>query len=255
MNDHIQRRLRTSATPPFRSAQKPASACSSRSGTSVGPSASRNAALTTNVPASTAIAEVRKRRWMWSFMPAFTAYHLLALPGVLTLGPVISATELNGASSWAAIATCFGIGTILGGILSLHIHPDRPMFVCALCFIAAAAQPLILAYAGSTAAIAALELLAGIAVTAGFTQWDTTLGREIPPHALSRVTSLDWFTTVGAMPLGFAGVAVVAGAIGTKTALTLSGVIVMALCLACLATGDVRRLRRNTDPPEPVLAS
>ena len=201
------------------------------------------------------VAEVRKRRWMWSFMPAFTAYHLLALPGVLTLGPVISDRELNGASSWATIVTCFGIGTILGGIASLRFHPSRPMFMCALCFIAAAAQPLILAYAGSTAAIAALELLAGIAVTAGFTQWDTTLGREIPPHALSRVTSLDWFTTVGTMPLGFAGVAVVAGAIGTKTTLTLAGLIVMALCVACLATGDVRRLRRNTDPAEPVLAS
>jgi hypothetical protein len=145
--------------------------------------------------------------------------------------------------------------TILGGLLSLRIHPERPMLACALCFVAAAAQPLILAYAGSTAAIAALELLAGIAVTAGFTQWDTTLGREIPPHALSRVTSLDWFTTVGVMPLGFAGIAAMAEAIGTKTALTLAGAVVMALCAVCLAMGDVRRLRRNTDPPEPVLAS
>jgi MFS family permease len=201
------------------------------------------------------VAEVRKRRWMWSFMPAFTAYHLLALPGVLALGPVISDRELNGASSWATIVTCFGIGTILGGVASLRIHPARPMLACTLCIGAAAAQPLILAYAGSTAAIAALELLAGIAVTAGFTQWDTTLGREIPPHALSRVTSLDWFTTVGAMPLGFAGVAAVAGAIGTRTTLTIAGLTVMVLCLACLAVGDVQRLRRNTDPPEPVLAS
>ena len=38
----------------------------------------------------------------------------------------------------------------------------------------------------------------------GFAQWETTLGRLIPPHALSRVTSLDWFTTVGLMPLGYA---------------------------------------------------
>jgi MFS family permease len=201
------------------------------------------------------VGEVRKRRWMWSFMPAFTAYHLLALPGVLALGPVICARELNGASSWAAIVTCFGIGTIVGGVASLRIHPARPMLACTLCFIAAAAQPLIIGYGGSTPVIAGLELVAGIAVTAGFTQWDTTLGREIPPHALSRVTSLDWFTTVGAMPLGFAGVAAVAGAIGTRTTLTLAGFTVMALCLACLALGDVRRLRRNTEPPEPVLAS
>jgi MFS family permease len=201
------------------------------------------------------IAEVRRRRWMWSFMPAFTAYHLLALPGVLALGPVISARELNGASSWAAIVTCFGIGTIAGGVASLRIHPARPMLACTLCFVAAAAQPLIIGYGGSTPVIAGLQLVAGIAVSAGFTQWDTTLGREIPAHALSRVTSLDWFTTVGAMPLGFAGVAAVAAAIGTKTTLTLAGLTVMGLCLACLAIGDVRRLRRNPDPPASVLAS
>ena len=192
------------------------------------------------------VAEVRARRWMWSFMPAFTAYHLLALPCVLALGPVIADRDLGGAGAWATIVTCFGIGTILGGIGSLRIEPSRPMLACTLAFFGAACQPLILAYGGSTAGIAALELLAGIAVSFGFTQWDTTLGREIPPHALSRVTSLDWLTTTGSMPLGFAAVAAVAGALGTRNTMVGAGLVVMALLVACLAVGDVRRLRRRT---------
>jgi hypothetical protein len=65
----------------------------------------------------------------------------------------------------------------------------------------------VIAYGGSTAVIAAMLLVAGIAVAYGFTLWETSLGREIPPQALSRVTSLDYFTTTGAMPLGFALVA------------------------------------------------
>jgi MFS family permease len=190
------------------------------------------------------IAEVRRRRWMWSFMPAFTAYHLLALPCVLALGPVIAKQELDGAASWATIVTCFGIGTIVGGLIALNVRPKRPMLACTLCFVGAACQPLIIAYAGSTAAIAGLELLAGIAVTSGFTQWETTLGREIPPRALSRVTSLDWFTTTGVMPLGFAAVAGVAGSLGTRATMTAAALAVMALLAACLALGDVRRLRR-----------
>jgi MFS family permease len=190
------------------------------------------------------IAEVRARRWMWSFMPAFTAYHLLALPCVLALGPVIAKQELDGAASWATIVTCFGLGTIVGGLIALRVHPRRPMLACTLCFVGAACQPLIVAYAGSTAAIAGFELLAGIAVTSGFTQWETTLGREIPAHALSRVTSLDWFTTTGAMPLGFGAVAGVAGALGTRTTMTASAVAVMVLLAGCLALGDVRRLTR-----------
>ena len=191
------------------------------------------------------IDEVRQRRWMWSFMPAFTAYHLVALPCVLALGPVISVRELDGAASWATIVTCFGAGTILGGLLALRVRPGRPMLVCALCFLGAACQPVIVALGGSTAVIAALELAAGVAVATGFTQWETTLGREIPARALSRVTSLDWFTTAGAMPLGFALVAGAADALGTRTVMLASAAIVMVLVLACLAVGDVRRLRRE----------
>ena len=188
------------------------------------------------------VAEVRRRRWMWSFMPALTAYHLIALPCVLALGPVIADRELDGAGSWAVIAACFGVGAIAGGLLALRISPPRPMLACALCFLGAACQPAIIAFGGSTAAIAGLELLTGIAVSVGFTLWETTLGREIPPHALSRVTSLDWFTTVGAMPLGFAAVAAVAAAIGTQTTMLAATLVVLALLGASLAAGDVRRL-------------
>ena len=70
------------------------------------------------------------------------------------------------------------------------------------------------------------------------------LGREIPPHALARVTSLDWFTTAGALPVGYAVVAWLAGLLGTRTTMLVSGLAVIGLCAASLATGDVRRLRR-----------
>ena len=176
-------------------------------------------------------------------MPALSTYHLVALPCVLALGPVIADRDLDGAASWAIIATCFGIGTIIGGILSLRLRLERPMLACTLCFCAAACQPIIIGFAGSTGAIAAFELLAGIGVSAGFTLWETTLGREIPPGALSRVTSLDWFTTAGLMPLGFAAVAAVAATLGTRTTMLVASGVVLALLGVALAAGDVRRLR------------
>src|SRR3954447_24396569 len=189
------------------------------------------------------IAEVRRRRWMWTFMPAFSAYHLLALPCVLALGPVIADRELHGASSWAAIVTSFGIGTLVGNTVALRTKPRRPMFAATVAFMVSALQAPIIAYGSSTVMIAALELVAGIAVAIGFTLWETSLGREIPPQALSRVTSLDWFTTTGAMPLGFALVAPAAQVFGTQETMLACGLIVIVLCAAALAAGDVRRLR------------
>jgi hypothetical protein len=188
------------------------------------------------------IAEVAKRRWMWTFMPGFSAYHLLALPCVLALGPVIADRELNGASSWATITACFGIGTITGSVVALRIRARHPMYGATIAFIGASCQALIIAYGDSTAAIAVLMIAAGVAVSYGFTMWDTSLGREIPPHALSRVTSLDWFTTTGLMPVGFAVVAPAAELVGTRTTMLVCGVAVIALFVTALAVGDVRRL-------------
>lgn len=188
------------------------------------------------------IGEVARRRWMWTFMPGFSAYHLLALPCVLALGPVIADRELSGASSWAAISTAFGIGTIAGSVIALRTNPRHPMYGAAVAFVIAACQAIVIAYGDSTAVIAALQAVTGIAVAYGFTLWDTTLGREIPAHALSRVTSLDWFTTTGLMPIGFAIVAPAAELFGTRETMLVSGLIVIGLFVLALAVGDVRRL-------------
>jgi MFS family permease len=194
------------------------------------------------------IAEVRRRRWMWTYMPAMGAYHLIALPGVLALGPVIANRELGGAGAWAIITSAFGIGTIFGNTVALKIQPRRPMFVAATATAIAATQPVIIALGGSTPVIAALELLAGIAVALAFGQWETTLGREIPEHALARVTSLDYFTSAGVMPFGFALVGPVAALAGTVPTMVASGVFVMTLAIAAAAQPDIRHLRRRASP-------
>jgi hypothetical protein len=191
------------------------------------------------------IAEVRRRRWMWTFMPGMSAYHLIALPALLALGPVIAHRELGGAAAWGVIVAGFGLGTIVGNVIALRVQPQRPMFVAAVAFVFAATQPIIVAVGGSVPVIAGLEVLAGIAVAFGFGQWETTLGREIPPHALARVTSLDYFSTAGVMPLGFAVVGPVAALAGTAPAMVASGLVVMALCAAAVTVPDVRALRRR----------
>jgi Major Facilitator Superfamily len=191
-------------------------------------------------------AEVRAHRWMLGFMPAFSAYHLVALPCVLALGAVLADQELGGAGAWAVITSCFGVGTILGSAIGLRWKPHRPMLAATLAFVGASCQPAIIALAGSTAAIAAFEALAGIAVAIGFAQWETTLGRLIPARALSRVTSLDWFTTVGTMPLGYAIAGPLSEAIGLHATMVGAAVLVVVLFLVALAMKDVRAVPQES---------
>ncbi len=192
------------------------------------------------------LAEVRSRRWMLGFMPGFSAYHWIALPCVLALGAALADQELGGAGSWAVIASSFGAGTIAGSAIGLRWKPSRPLLAATIAFLGAACQPAIIALAGSTAAIAAFEALAGVAVAIGFAQWETTLGRLIPGTALSRVTSLDWFTTVGLMPLGYAIAGPIAEAAGLHATMIGASVISFALFLAALAVEDVRALPQES---------
>jgi MFS family permease len=186
------------------------------------------------------IAEVRSRRWMLAFMPAFSAYHWIALPCVLALGAVLADRELDGAGSWAAIVAAFGAGTIAGSVIGLRWRPRRPLQTACIAFIVASCQPAIIALGGSTAAIAALEALTGVAVAIGFAQWETTLGRLIPGRALSRVTSLDWFTTVGLMPLGYALAGPVAEAAGLHATMVGASLIAAGMFVAALLTQAIR---------------
>ena len=184
--------------------------------------------------------EVTSRVWLRSFLGVLGAYHLIALPCVLALGPIVAERELDGASSWAVIVAMFGIGSIIGAAVGLRAGPRRPMLACAVAFLGAACQPAIIAGAGSTLAIGAFELLAGICVAFGFTVWETTLGREIPAASLSRVTSFDWFTSVGLMPLGYALVGPLADAVGLDTAMFAATAIVASLAVASLLVRDIR---------------
>jgi len=119
------------------------------------------------------------------------------------------------------------------------------MLVASIGFVFAATQPIIIALGETTAVIAGLELLTGIAVSFAFGQWETTLGREIAHHALARVTSLDYFTTAGVMPLGFAIVGPLAALVGTEPTMVVSGLFVMARCGAAATVPDIRRLPRR----------
>jgi hypothetical protein len=184
--------------------------------------------------------EVASRPWLLAFLRLLAAYHLIALPCVLALGPLVAERELSGASSWATIVTAFAIGSIVGSALGLRAHPRRPMVVCAAALLGAACQPAIIAGAGSTLAIGAFEALAGVCVAFAFTLWETTLGHEIPAHALSRVTSFDWFTSAGLMPVGYALVGPLADAVGLHTTMFAATAIVAAIAAGSLTLRDLR---------------
>jgi hypothetical protein len=97
-------------------------------------------------------------------------------------------------------------------------------------------------------AIAGLEVLGGICVTATFTLWETSLQEHVPGHVLSRVSSYDYLSSTGLIPLGnlLCGAAVLA--IGLHHSLFTMSALGIAAALAVVAVPAVRNLPRGATP-------
>jgi MFS family permease len=196
--------------------------------------------------------EVRARPWLKVGLGAMASYHVFVLPAVFVLGPALAERELDGASSWATIVACWGIGTAVGNLVAFRVSIRRPVMVAALALVGASAQGVILGSGLGTAGIAALELVAGVASSLFFTLWDTSIQEQVPPHAISRVSSYDFSVSLGLMPLGMAVAGPIAATAGLHATLVGLGVLGMLAALAWLAVPDVRRVRRAAPaPPEP----
>jgi MFS family permease len=188
--------------------------------------------------------EVSSRTWVWTGLIALGAYHVIVLPAVFVLGPILSERELNGASSWAIIVAGFGVGSVIGQVLIYRLPFRRPMRASMIGFVIASSQAAIIGSGLSVAAIAALEALTGVAVSIAFTLWETSLQQHVPSRALSRVSSYDFTASAGLMPIGLALAGPISDAIGLHTTLRLMSLVGIASALACLAVPAVRELAR-----------
>ncbi|HEY7621203.1 MAG TPA: MFS transporter [Solirubrobacteraceae bacterium] len=194
--------------------------------------------------------EVRARAWLGWGLGAMSAYHLFVLPAVFVLGPALAKQDLNGASSWAAIVVCLGIGGVAGNLVALRMRLRRPIVVTAAALVGASTQAVIIGSGLGTAGIAALELVAGACVALFFTLWDLSIQEQIPARAISRVSAYDFTVSLGLMPLGMAICGPIADAIGLHATLRWMSVIGIAAALAWLVQPSVRAVRR----PQPVVA-
>jgi MFS family permease len=188
--------------------------------------------------------EVRSRAWLGWGLGAMSAYHVFVLPAVFVLGPALAKSELHGASSWAAIVTCFGIGGIAGNLVALRLPLRRPLVVAAAALVGGATQAAIIGSGLGTAGIAALELLAGACVALFFTLWDLSIQEQIPQRAVSRVSAYDFTVSMGLMPLGMAVCGPIADTIGLHATLRWMSVLGVVAALAWLAQPAVRAVRR-----------
>ena len=193
----------------------------------------------------------KSQTWLWTTI-VFFGIGNFAASSYWVLGPLIAKHELGGAPAWAAVTAANSVGALVGGAIALRIRPRKPLaascmsawlfLLPALGFGLGLPLPVLIVFSAVSGA--------GIAVHLAL--WFTVFQQNVPPEAMSRVSSYDAFGSFVLNPAGAAIAGSVAAAIGThETLLVAAGVIAVTEAIVYVQP-SVHAIRAR--PPEALTA-
>ncbi|WP_201261108.1 MFS transporter [Embleya scabrispora] len=190
--------------------------------------------------------EFASRRWLWVIVLQFSFVIAAMQAGFGVLGPVVAKADLGGAPAWSTILVGQGLGTMAGVFVAIRLRPRRPLLV-ATSMVFAVALPITLLGIGAPVYVVALgAFVTGAAFDVFGVMWETTMQREIPREALSRVAAYDGLGSFMFGPLGLLAAAPLADAVGAHHALLLCAALIALVTVGALAVPEVRNLRAPT---------
>ncbi len=188
------------------------------------------------------------RRWLVTMVVYFGLFQLTMFPALLVLGPTVAKEHLGGAGAWGLILACQGVGSILGGMIALRLHPRRPLVASTLLCAPMAVMLALLGAAAPVPVLCVVGAVAALGLTLGDIIWFTTFQLKIPDHLMSRLSSFDWFGSVVLNPLGYAVVGPVAAALGVPTTLYVAAALNGLATIAVALTPAIRSGGREAVP-------
>ena len=174
--------------------------------------------------------------WLWVTLLLFTVYVMVALAPLQVLLPALVEQEFDrGVGAYGLVFVAQGLGLAIGGLGYAHVLPQRRRGVTTyLCWTASSLAIVALAlapvYAAALVAAVGYGLVFGFAVS----MWNTMLMQLVPGALLSRVASIDFFVSLGLMPVGLIGAGVLATVAPPQLLLTAGGLLSAALFATCL---------------------
>ena len=195
--------------------------------------------------------EFISRPWVVAIIASFGLFQLTYFPALLVLGPTVANEHLNGAAGWGTIIAVEAIGAVVGGLVALRIRVARPLVVSELAVVPSGFLLFALAVPLPLAAIAAVGFFVGMGFALGENLYVTAFQRNIPGHALSRISSYDWFGSVALNPLGYALIGPIAAAIGTAETMVITGILNILVCIGVVLVPSVRGIRTHPEAVPP----
>lgn len=164
-------------------------------------------------------AEVRSRAWVWLTILSATQFLMMALAPLFVLGPAVAKDEYGSTATFGVVLIAFGAGSLIGGLTGMRW---RPRHALGIGLVLCAFWPLVgiaMALGAPRGLVYACAAAGSFGTTLFEIYWGTALAQEIPPDALSRVSSFDWMGSLALLPVGYALAGPIAGVFGAREVL------------------------------------
>jgi DHA3 family tetracycline resistance protein-like MFS transporter len=173
-----------------------------------------------------------------------TVAYLLFMGPIEVLLPYLVKNDLGASASVLGFVFAMGgLGAIGGALFMGHRGlPRRRITVMYACWASATFAVAGYGLATKPWQVMAVSFAFNALETAGTVIWATTKHRRVPSALLGRVSSFDWFISIGLVPVSFALTGPVAAAIGPRATLVGAGVIGGIVTLAGLFLPGMRAM-------------
>ncbi|GIH93762.1 MFS transporter [Planobispora siamensis] len=187
--------------------------------------------------------EFASRQWLWVVVAQFSVLVMAVQAAHGVLGPLVAKESLGGAAAWSAILAGEAVGMLGGVVVALRFKPRRPILVGTILTMFAALPYLLLGLGAPLWAVVLGAVTMGVSFDVFGVLWSTTMQREVPSEALSRVSSYDALGSLMLGPIGLLVAGPVAILIGPRPALLGCAALVVLVALAALLAPGVRQMQ------------
>jgi MFS family permease len=172
-------------------------------------------------------AYVRAHAWLWATLAGAALFLLVTYGPMEVLLPYIIKNELGGdAATFGTVLAVGGLGSITAAVvLSITGLPRRHVTFMWSAWTVGVVMDVGLALAGAAWQMCVLAFFSFGLATAGLLTWSMLMYTLVPGEMLGRVSSLDWFISIGLTPLSFALTGPIADTFGARETLAGAGIL------------------------------
>jgi DHA3 family tetracycline resistance protein-like MFS transporter len=187
------------------------------------------------------------RAWLWGTFLAATLAYLIFWGPAEVLVPFIVKEEMGrSAGELGLVFALGGIGAMLAAVVMSHrALPRRHMTFMYGAWTISTLMVTCYGLARFPWQLMAASFVFNALESAGLIIWITTKQRLIPGRLLGRVSSLDWFISIGLVPVSYALTGPIAAVLGPRTTLVVAGLLGAGITFSFLFLPGMRAIERD----------